>query len=134
MVGFYARADANQPIRTDLDNELVGQSSFFIKKGRPSCRTIDARWYTRAEIITVLNHPTGGKFGTAEYKKMTENEEGKPNDDKHLDPALHLKTPDDPPFRLPPATAIAGVLIRDWVEGKISFIPAPTTTLHKGSL
>jgi hypothetical protein len=24
MVGFYARADATQPIRTDLDNELVG--------------------------------------------------------------------------------------------------------------
>lgn len=24
MVGFYARADATQPIRTDLDNELAG--------------------------------------------------------------------------------------------------------------
>jgi NAD+ diphosphatase len=26
---------------------------------------------------------------------------------------------DDPPFRVPPLTAIAGVLIRDWAEGKI---------------
>lgn len=26
MVGFYARADASQPIRVDLDNELVGKS------------------------------------------------------------------------------------------------------------
>lgn len=26
MVGFYARADASQPIRLDLDNELAGKS------------------------------------------------------------------------------------------------------------
>jgi hypothetical protein len=26
MLGFYARADASKPIRTDLDNELIGQS------------------------------------------------------------------------------------------------------------
>lgn len=25
MVGFYARADSAQPIRTDLDNELIGK-------------------------------------------------------------------------------------------------------------
>lgn len=25
MVGFYAHADSNKPIRTDLDNELVGK-------------------------------------------------------------------------------------------------------------
>lgn len=25
MVGFYARGDSTQPIRTDLDNELVGE-------------------------------------------------------------------------------------------------------------
>lgn len=28
MVGFYARADESQTIRTDLDNELVGQSLY----------------------------------------------------------------------------------------------------------
>jgi len=28
---------------------------------------------------------------------------------------------DELPFRLPPITAIAGVLIRDWVDGKIGF-------------
>lgn len=27
MVGFYARGDASKPVRIDLDNELVGQSS-----------------------------------------------------------------------------------------------------------
>lgn len=25
MVGFYARGDSTQPIRTDLDNELAGK-------------------------------------------------------------------------------------------------------------
>lgn len=28
---------------------------------------------------------------------------------------------DEPPYRLPPDSAIAGVLIRDWAEGKIGF-------------
>jgi hypothetical protein len=27
MVGYYATADSSAPIRTDLDNELEGQSS-----------------------------------------------------------------------------------------------------------
>jgi hypothetical protein len=31
------------------------------------------------------------------------------------------KDPGEPAFRLPPVTAIAGVLIRDWAEGKIRF-------------
>jgi NAD+ diphosphatase len=26
---------------------------------------------------------------------------------------------DDPPFRVPPLTAVAGVLIKDWAEGRI---------------
>lgn len=26
-----------------------------------------------------------------------------------------------PPFRVPPTSAIAGVLIRDWAEGKLGF-------------
>lgn len=95
-------------------------------------RATDARWYTRNEIVSVLSHPLGGIFGSAEYKKMAESTEGRTNDDKHLDPAFHLTSPDDPPFRLPPPTAIAGVLIRDWVDGKIGFTPA--TTLQKGYL
>ena len=39
--------------------------------------------------------------------------------------------PDDPPFRLPPVTAIAGMLIRDWIDGKIGFFDEP---LKKGNL
>jgi len=38
---------------------------------------------------------------------------------------------DEPPFRLPPVTAIAGVLIRDWAEEQIGF---PREEVQKGNL
>ncbi|KAG5645411.1 hypothetical protein DXG03_006235 [Asterophora parasitica] len=123
MVGFYARADSTQPIRVDLDNELL-----------------DARWYTRAEIQAVLGHPIGGKFGSAEYKKMAESTEGRNNQAGPAETAPHPNSPnevkvDEPPFRLPPVTAIAGVLIRDWVEGKIRFSDQVSkSVIHKGFL
>ncbi|KAG6837815.1 hypothetical protein H0H93_016183 [Arthromyces matolae] len=106
MVGFYARADASQKIRVDLDNELV-----------------DAKWFTRAEILEVLGTRLGAQFGSSDYKKMSENAEGRNNQQTpHLNPTYEDKSMrNEPPFRLPPATAIAGVLIRDWVEGKIGF-------------
>ncbi|KAG6813752.1 hypothetical protein H0H92_007704 [Tricholoma furcatifolium] len=120
MVGFYARADSSQPIRTDLDNELV-----------------DARWFSRSEILDVLGHPIGGNFGRNDYKKMAESTEGRNNQQQtpHLNPtyedkpAVSIKR-NEPPFRLPPETAIAGMLIRDWVEGKIGFSPSE----HKSQL
>jgi len=79
MVGFYATADESQVLRVDLDNELT-----------------DARWFTRGEILAVLNHTEGTNFNTSSISALGE---------------------DDPPFRLPPKTAIAGVLISDWAHG-----------------
>ncbi|KAG5341515.1 hypothetical protein C0989_009876 [Termitomyces sp. Mn162] len=117
MVGFYARADSSQKIRVDLDDELV-----------------DARWFSRSEILDVLRHPVGGKFGSNEYRKMAEStEERDTQHTPHLNPTYEDKATKDnePPFRLPPVTAIAGVLIRDWLEGKIGFTPTskPTSQL-----
>ncbi|KAF9486062.1 hypothetical protein BDN70DRAFT_870572 [Pholiota conissans] len=129
MVGFYARADSRKPIRTDLDNELV-----------------DARWFTRQEVEAVLNHKAGTKFGKADYKKMNEITDG-PNKDHKLDAAAQALTPLDPtkpkphfvpeddgqpPFRLPPTSAIAGVLIRDWIDRKIGF--PVEEVIQKGNL
>jgi len=102
MVGFYARADASQKIRVDLDNELV-----------------DARWYTRDEVRDVLNHPHGG-IGRTDYKKLAAYDEGKV-DSTQLEETPKSVPSEEPPFRLPPETAIAGLLIRDWVDGKIGF-------------
>ncbi|EKM81168.1 hypothetical protein AGABI1DRAFT_112859 [Agaricus bisporus var. burnettii JB137-S8] len=108
MVGFYARADSAQPIRVDLDNELV-----------------DARWFTREEVLAVLNHTS-----FRSNKELSESF----GDDKGDDPKKVLAeqaavTADEPPFKMPPATAIAGVLIRDWAEGRIKFDRIQTANL-----
>lgn len=117
MVGFYARADSTKPIRTDLDNELV-----------------DARWYTRQEVLHVLNHPEGTRFIRTDVKKMAEITEGRQDDSQPSPPASEAtRREGDPPFRLPPTTAIAGVLIRDWADGKIGFYE-PEGREHKGNL
>ncbi|KAF9022284.1 NAD+ diphosphatase [Hymenopellis radicata] len=99
MVGFYARADSSQPIRVDLDNELE-----------------DAQWFTRAEVLDVLNHPEGTTLSGREHKVLNDNVDG-----TNTAEGTEIQKPDVPPFRVPPMTAIAGVLIRDWAEGKIGF-------------
>jgi len=129
MVGFYARADSTKPIRTDLDNELV-----------------DAKWFTRDEVRSVLEHRAGTKFDKSDYKKINEMIEGRSNLEvdsamQVLTPAESKTTPQQPsysnelPFRLPPVTAIAGVLIRDWVDGKIGFPQDVNNfTMQRGNL
>ncbi|KAF8171864.1 NAD+ diphosphatase [Pholiota molesta] len=129
MVGFYARGDSTKPIRTDLDNELV-----------------DARWFTRAEVEAVLNNTAGTKFGNTPRVWSNETTEANNKDPTKLDAAGQASTTvdptkakpqavpqdDGPPFRLPPTSAIAGVLIRDWVDRKIGF-PAEEV-VQKGNL
>jgi len=109
----------------------------------------DARWFTREEILAVLNHKSGTRFSEADYKKIAEITEGSSNAEKMpvLEPGTQTLTPadatttpqprfverrpslDDLPFRLPPTSAIAGVLIRDWAEKKIS-IPFEDTIVR----
>ncbi|KAJ7503053.1 NUDIX hydrolase domain-like protein [Mycena galericulata] len=113
MVGFYARADASQPIRVDLDNELI-----------------DARWYTRAEVLEVLNHKLGSNIAPADHKKFDDVANGTTTS-KDAVQAVPVVV-DEPPFRVPPTTAIAGVLIREWAFGKIKFPPAQS--VQKGNL
>lgn len=102
MVGFYARADASKPIRVDLDNELV-----------------DARWFSKDDVRAVIDHKAGTQFRKADYKRMNDIVEGNVSEDKEK-PGRGSPV-DDLPFRLPPMTAIAGVLLRDWVDGKLGF-------------
>ncbi|KAI0088142.1 NUDIX hydrolase domain-like protein [Irpex rosettiformis] len=59
----------------------------------------DARWYTREEILDVLAHPLGTRM--ADPRKEVET------------------TGNEPPFRLPPLTAIAGVLVSDWAHRRV---------------
>ncbi|KAJ7582815.1 NUDIX hydrolase domain-like protein [Mycena floridula] len=99
MCGFYARGDAAQPVRLDLDNELA-----------------DAQWYTRAQVLEVLNHPDGTNISGRELKKL-----GDLEGTKGVNVDAITKNKNEPAFRVPPTTAIAGVLIRDWAEGRINF-------------
>ncbi|KAF8591850.1 hypothetical protein K439DRAFT_1401158 [Ramaria rubella] len=105
MVGCYAFADSSQPIRTDLDNELA-----------------EARWFTRAEVLAVLAHRDGTIIRRAEYKQF---------DDTAAEPKQMPTQQDAPAFRVPPRTAIAGVLISDWAAGKYG---GGSSSMVKGNL
>ena len=113
---------------------------------------LDARWYTREEILAVLRHPSGTNFSKREYKAMDDDANG---DQQHAAAALAHSDPgitakeglnaevnrvepqvgaagdNEPPFRVPPMTAIAGVLIRHWVEEKMQ---GNNATMQKGNL
>lgn len=124
MVGFYAFADSSQPIRIDLDNELAGTSSFPLSRPIPClpCLTCpfcsaDARWFTREEVQAVLGHRDGTTITRREYKRLDEIEGNQNSAGEEKGEEVKEEAP--PPFRVPPVTAIAGVLIRDWAEGKI---------------
>ncbi|OJA10338.1 hypothetical protein AZE42_07345 [Rhizopogon vesiculosus] len=120
MVGFYATADSSAPIRTDLDNELE-----------------DARWYTREEVLAVLRHRSGTNFSRREYKKMAEIQDGPDTNadtNKAQEQSAEVDKDDEPPFRMPPVTAIAGVLIQHWAEGKILLEDNTNPLAAKGNL
>ncbi|CAL1706157.1 unnamed protein product [Somion occarium] len=93
MVGFYAIADPSVPTRTDLDNELE-----------------DAQWFTREEIIAILTNPEGTNINARGPEKPFE---------KKVGSNATEQTSDEPPFRVPPVTAVAGLLISDWAYRKV---------------
>ncbi|KAK7692197.1 hypothetical protein QCA50_003821 [Cerrena zonata] len=110
MVGFYAVADPSIPTRTDLDNELE-----------------DAQWFTREEIISVLVHPEGTNLSGRGPEKPLPKKDSEStasalagNAKLASDVAVSNQEPTDLSFRLPPVTAIAGLLIHDWAYKKVS--------------
>lgn len=119
MVGFYAIADDTQPTRTDLDNELEGGSHSPPMRFLRAKHGADARWYTREEILAVLDNAAGT---TLDPNKPFQSTAGALAGDaalKKSDVSDAMPQPEMPPFRLPPLTAIAGVLIDDWARQKI---------------
>ena len=65
----------------------------------------------------MLNHPEGTVISTREQKSFNDVVDGNASSNS----AQVQAKQDAPPFRVPPVTAIAGVLIRDWAEGRIGF-------------
>ncbi|KAJ7106942.1 hypothetical protein C8R44DRAFT_744818 [Mycena epipterygia] len=81
----------------------------------------------RAEVLEVLNHKLGTNIVAADQKKFAEAANGTTSKEiNQADPEV-----DEPPFRIPPTSVIAGVLIREWAYGKIQFPAAP---VRKGNL
>lgn len=109
---------------------------------------LDARWFTREEILAVLRHHSGTNFSRRDYKKMAEIQDG-PDNIAHSDPSIKAKEAamakpqeqaveidkdNEPPFRMPALTAIAGVLIQHWAEGKILLEDNANLSIVKGNL
>lgn len=90
MIGCIAVAKPDQTIRTDLDNELER-----------------AEWYSRSDVLKVLQG-ADTQFSRQEVEKLDGKEGHEVEQAK--------KKGEDVLFRLPPATAIAHVLIRSWAE------------------
>jgi NAD+ diphosphatase len=96
---------------------------------------LDAKWFTRDEVLAVLQHEEGTRFTKSDYKQMASIVEGvnvKVSVDDPLGgdaavkdsqtrdaPALVAPDGIESPFRVPPRTAIGGVLISDWAFGRI---------------
>lgn len=104
MVGFYARADSTKPLNLELDTELS-----------------DTKWFTRAEVQEVLSHPDGTNLAARDNKQLDSIVSGKTTDPATSQAVVGVEEAvlkNQPPFRVPPISSVAGVLISEWVYGK----------------
>ncbi|KAI1795506.1 NUDIX hydrolase domain-like protein [Ganoderma leucocontextum] len=106
MCGFYATANSSEPLRTDLDNELE-----------------EARWFTREELLAVLSHTDGTRITQQEHREIAataENSNPNANPDAKGLKGASAPAPSDraPPFKIPPLTAIGGVILSEWAYGR----------------
>ncbi|KAK1233609.1 NADH pyrophosphatase, partial [Marasmius sp. AFHP31] len=110
MLGWYCRGDSTKEIRLELDNELE-----------------DAKWYTRTEVLAILGHKTGTKLDAKTFSEKMEEEEQERILKEQREGKVASATPQtilkdgEPTITVPPDSAMAGVLIRDWAEGRITF-------------
>ncbi|EED79916.1 predicted protein [Postia placenta Mad-698-R] len=135
MVGFYATADSSQPLRKDLDNELEGEITCPILASRIVYLVADAQWWTREQVLQVLSNAAGTNLTDKDHSRISEAQE---QQEQHDHEALKSSTAnaragealpkdgkaqvenssasglDEVPFRIPPLTAVAGVLVNEW--------------------
>lgn len=113
MLGCYGLATSDsEDIHLDLDNELE-----------------DARWFSRDEVLDMLSSG-GNKIAKDEHKKFEPpaNAAGV-QEGAALAPAEgKLEVKDKPAggekvrYRVPPRTAIAGMLVERWANGELDEI------------
>jgi NAD+ diphosphatase len=118
MVGCFGRAiDSSEPIRLDLDNELE-----------------DAQWFSKAELARLVATPKGSELTKADLKLLDKDAPSTAlaNSDRDtanaLAPSEGVVKPETEQAenkgltRVPPATAIAGMLVRTWVNGGVDMV------------
>ncbi|WWC63415.1 uncharacterized protein I303_106017 [Kwoniella dejecticola CBS 10117] len=113
MVGTFGRAKDGQTIRLDLDNELE-----------------DAQWFPKSMVRSLVASPNGSTFTKKDYKQLEEATQNKADQESSAALAPSEKTPEELAnrtsesglSRVPPSTAIAGQLIRQWVEGGLDLV------------
>ena len=87
----------------------------------------DAKWFTRTEILATLGHKTGTKLDSKTFSEKMEEEEQERSLKELREGKVTEATPQagskagEPEFTIPPDSAMAGVLIRDWAEGRTTF-------------
>lgn len=93
----------------------------------PFTDSADAQWFPRSQLAALIADPSGSYLSRDDHKKLeqkglSEQElanalapaEGKPDGVAH--------GPLEGLTRVPPATAIAGQLIRVWAEGRLELV------------
>ncbi|WVQ72096.1 hypothetical protein IAR50_001641 [Cryptococcus sp. DSM 104548] len=114
MVGCFGRAKDGQTIRLDLDNELE-----------------DAQWFPRSTLLSIISQHASSNYTQSDHKQL----EDKSDADKATSGALapSERAPEDLAkkteggevkelTRVPPSSAIAGVLIRQWAKGGLDLV------------
>lgn len=76
----------------------------------------------------VLAHRDGAVLRRNEYKRLEEVESGKALAPEG-EPASTVSALDRPSFRVPPISAVAGVLITEWVNGRITNVAIKSSNL-----
>ncbi|EEB96095.1 hypothetical protein MPER_04825, partial [Moniliophthora perniciosa FA553] len=75
----------------------------------------DAKWFTRAEILGILRHATGTKLDSKTFSEKMEEEDQewalKDKKDQNSQFQSRVPTKENPDVRIPPDSAMAGVLI-----------------------
>jgi hypothetical protein len=66
-------------------------------------------------VLKVLTHPDGTNIRKRELSNFDKNDKDIPS----VTPSATAGAPEDPAFRVPPMTAIAGVLISKWAKGEV---------------
>lgn len=152
MLGCYGRADPNQTIRLDLDNELEGPSlissisNLSIAQADSSRLSPDARWFTREELLDILADPKSNIVSKEEATYFNVCPLPSSPVSSHLISQAEFDLRQQPgaapaekkkeakKFRLPPRSAIAGVLTAEWAQGRVKGFGFEADEVLKGRM